>query len=254
VRKAEYPAVSCREPVSGDSGITYLCEIVVQHPGPCASFSVRRTVTARNAWEGTHPGWEKQVGSQDLLVDVPHFSGERARVGVPQEKEPEMPKFRRFRTSIDPMRYEDGDRYLIVEVEGTDRHPLNWTDGLTTREGAWRRARAQHCPVTLVPLEGEAQDLGVVFDPREFERAAYQGYVSHGISMTDGHYAPDTFEIWVANFRRGISKDKDEIIGFWERDGEVAMIHDRAWSGNDAYDEVKGALGVYAKAMKERGL
>jgi hypothetical protein len=39
-------------------------------------------------------------------------------------------------------------------------------------------------------------------DTDSFEREAYQGYVSHGIGGTDGHYAPKAFETWVHTFRK----------------------------------------------------
>lgn len=35
-----------------------------------------------------------------------------------------------------------------------------------------------------------------------FERIAYRGYISYGISMTDGHYAPECFENWLFGFRK----------------------------------------------------
>jgi hypothetical protein len=35
-----------------------------------------------------------------------------------------------------------------------------------------------------------------------FEQEAYRGYVSHGLSMTDGHFAPVDFETWVHSFRK----------------------------------------------------
>lgn len=39
-------------------------------------------------------------------------------------------------------------------------------------------------------------------DYRAFERAAYSGHISYGISMTDGYYAPEDFDAWVIGFRK----------------------------------------------------
>jgi hypothetical protein len=39
-------------------------------------------------------------------------------------------------------------------------------------------------------------------DVEAFERAAYQGYINYGLSMTDGYYVPQEFEAWVTGFRK----------------------------------------------------
>lgn len=260
MKRAEYPATSCREPLSSGAGLVYLCEIVIEHPGPCASFSIPRTVTARNAWEMTHSGWESDVGTKDLIVTSPNFPGERATVKAPQEKESTMetkaaPRYRRFRTSSEIVVETGEERYLLVEVEGTDKAPLNWTDGLVTEKGAWDRARSQALPVVAIPLHGDVKHLGLVFHPRAFEKAAYRGYVSYGISMTDGTYHPEAFETWVKNFRREVSEGADDIIGLLDGPSpEMMLLHDKVWGRNDASNDVKCALGAYAKAIKERGL
>jgi hypothetical protein len=57
LKKAAYPERSCRIPVPGD-WIDHPCEVREHHPGPCASLSVPRSVTARDIWEAANPGWE----------------------------------------------------------------------------------------------------------------------------------------------------------------------------------------------------
>jgi hypothetical protein len=74
--------------------------------------------------------------------------------------------------------------------------------GHHTRDAAWTAAKRQALPVVAVLADGSARDLGVVFDPDAFEQAAYQGYVSYGFSMTDGYYAPSTFDSFVYGLRR----------------------------------------------------
>lgn len=256
MKRAEYPATSCREPLGSGAGLVYLCEIVIEHPGPCASFSIPHTVTARDAWEMAHPNWESGVGTKDIIVTSPNFSGEAAKLRAPQEKEPEMTKtYRRFRTSVDPMLHQEGERYLLVEVEGTDRDPLNWTDGLATTQAAWDRARAQAHPVVMIPLAGEPRNLGVVFNPKIFEEKAYQGYVGHGLSMTDGHFGPGSRETWLANFRREVSARCDDLLRICESGHrDLLLMADEVWRDNDASDDVKCALGAYAQAIKEKGI
>lgn len=113
--------------------------------------------------------------------------------------------YRRFVTKT------TGEHFVITEIAGTERHPMNWggscekIDGqyvsLSSHEGAWQAACSQHLPVHFVGLDGAVRDLGVCFSPEQFERRAYSGYVGYGLSMTDGYYAPVTFEHWVADFR-----------------------------------------------------
>lgn len=50
MKPAEYPERTCREPVSGEY-LVYSCELAELHPGPCASYSAKASVTAREAWE-----------------------------------------------------------------------------------------------------------------------------------------------------------------------------------------------------------
>lgn len=44
-------------------------------------------------------------------------------------------------------------------------------------------------------------DEGRVMDRAEFEREAYKGYIAYGLSMTDGHFAPEPLAAWVEIFR-----------------------------------------------------
>lgn len=258
MKRAEYPATTCREPLSSSAGLTYLCELVVEHPGPCASFSIARTVTARNAWEMANPGWESGVGTRDLIVLSPNFPGESATLEAPQEKERTMaPKYRRFRTSIDPVLRQDKERYLIVEVEGTDESPSGWTDGLVTERDAWDRARAQANPVVVIPLEGEPKEFGVIFHPAIFEKLAYRGYVNYNyaVSMEDDQSPGLDEKTWISAFRSQVSKAQDDLIAVTEGPSpEFMLMHDEIWRDIDVSNDVKCALGAYAKAIKERGL
>jgi hypothetical protein len=61
---AEYPQRKCRMPVAGDWQ-DYPCEVREYHPGPCATSSVARSVTAREAFEEANPEWEKQMKYDD---------------------------------------------------------------------------------------------------------------------------------------------------------------------------------------------
>lgn len=96
----------------------------------------------------------------------------------------------------------DGDWFRIFEVEPTDKHPMNWIDGMLCRESVWSLARCQIRPVRVFLLDGTMKELGIVFDSSEFEKVCYSGYVSYGLSMTDGHYGPLTFTHWVEGFRK----------------------------------------------------
>lgn len=75
MRRAEYPQRMCKEPVWSIQA--YPCEIVDQHPGPCASFSVAISVTLRDQWEAANQDWERQVGSMDIIVQAPTPETER---------------------------------------------------------------------------------------------------------------------------------------------------------------------------------
>ena len=50
MKLAEYPERTCREPVAGEY-LMYNCELAELHPGPCASYSSKASVVAREAWE-----------------------------------------------------------------------------------------------------------------------------------------------------------------------------------------------------------
>jgi hypothetical protein len=100
--------------------------------------------------------------------------------------------------------------FVITEVAG-DPSPMSAT-GPVTKRTAWLRARAQHLPVEVCYLNGECKLLGRVFDPRVYEQAAYLGYVSAGIAMSDGYYAPVKFESWVRDFRRSPSLPEPEQV------------------------------------------
>lgn len=101
---------------------------------------------------------------------------------------------------------------VITEIEGTTRHPMNWSDGSLSREGAWKRAQSQIHHTIVLTADGNQVDLGCVFVPEAFERAVYSGYISYGLSMTDGHYAPIDFESWVKFFRRDVLAIADRLL------------------------------------------
>ena len=82
----------------------------------------------------------------------------------------------------------------------TETREQSWTS--VTRQQAWDRARAQAAPVVFVGINGRRQNLGQAFDAEVFERAMFAGHVSYELSMTDGHYAPEPAEVWIAEFRK----------------------------------------------------
>lgn len=73
MKKADYPQRMCKEAVW--SLQAYPCELVDQHPGPCASLSVAVSVEARERWEAANPGWEDKIGSMDIIVEAPTPDG-----------------------------------------------------------------------------------------------------------------------------------------------------------------------------------
>jgi hypothetical protein len=104
----------------------------------------------------------------------------------------------------------------IIEHQPSEVHPMNWgfaraMDGrhypAHSREAAWASARSQDKPVVVECLGEEPMNLGVVFDVEAFERAAYGGYVSYGHSMSDGYYAPLSFESWAASARKDMARE-----------------------------------------------
>lgn len=68
MEQVEYPQRKCREAIYNDVGLAYPCELVLLHPGPCATFSSHPTVTRRDAWEKAHPDWRKDIGQMDDIV------------------------------------------------------------------------------------------------------------------------------------------------------------------------------------------
>lgn len=65
---AEYPLKKCREGLYNAHGMAYTCELVVLHPGPCASFSVKDSVERRDKWEASNPDWKQNIGQLDDVV------------------------------------------------------------------------------------------------------------------------------------------------------------------------------------------
>lgn len=148
---------------------------------------------------------------------------------------------------------QDGTRFEITKVGTTTKAPINWTGlgGETTREGAWKRAQSQHRPVVFCDATAEADtndlmELGVVFDPRAFEQAVYQGYVAYGHSMSDGYYAPIQFESWVKTFRSFVRRNTTSL----KEAGPICdKTIERAFHNNDAPKHIRPALVIYAARL-----
>lgn len=156
--------------------------------------------------------------------------------------------YRRFTTKVvESPDSPTGKLFLITEVESTTKHPLNWIGVEVSAEGAHHQAKRQDNPVRVLHLSGRVQDLGIVFDPRDFEQAAHSDYVCYGISMTDGYYAPIKFEDWVKPFRREVRKLAEQIARTGERTLEDLIAE--VFYANDAASEVKQALFSYACAV-----
>jgi hypothetical protein len=125
------------------------------------------------------------------------------------------------------------DVTTITEIASRNDHPINWT-GEYTRENAWTVAGIYGLSTVFVGRDGSTKDLGVVFSPKAFERAAYGGYVSYGLSMTDGHYAPIDFDAWVKSFRK--------------------FPESHLASQNDMSKAAKAALLKYIAALTQAGI
>lgn len=137
-----------------------------------------------------------------------------------------------FTTNVVP----SGEYFEIVERPHREL-PADETAGYVAdnKRTVWQRARSQSLPVRVAMLNGDIHRFDTVFDPPTFERAAYSGYVSHGISMTDGVYYPIKFEQWVELFR------KDALAG-----------HDVFARDNDAPAYVKNSLSTYVEMLRQR--
>lgn len=143
------------------------------------------------------------------------------------------------------------DRFFtITEVGTTTRHPMNWC-GESTREGSWAQATAQAVKDIAVFLANGTEKVfegRFAFDPKEFESAAYEGYVSHGLSMTDGHYAPIARDVWIRAFRKEVLGAADHIAEYGDAPHDLCYA-DRVWYGNDAPELVKMSLCDYAARL-----
>lgn len=64
-----FPARSCREHIYGPNDQADVCDVVVGHPGPCASFTFPQTITNRDRWEEAHPDWRKEIGNSDAFIN-----------------------------------------------------------------------------------------------------------------------------------------------------------------------------------------
>lgn len=129
-----------------------------------------------------------------------------------------------FSFSVEDNEFVIRERTSAFEFGGKDKRGYSAYDKKT----AWSAARSQTLPVRVIKLDGSEQMIGIAFDPRSFERIAYSGYVSHGVSTTDGYYAPLKFEQWVKSFRDNPSQE---------------MI------SNDAPQYVKDSLPAYVEAL-----
>lgn len=140
-------------------------------------------------------------------------------------------------------------QFIIRESGETTRHPINWT-GEVTREGAWAAATSQAVLEIAVLATGQPTKTyaaSEVFNPVNFEDAAYSGYVGYGLSMTDGHYAPIGREIWIRAFRKEVLAAADQILTDAAHGVELAVS--KVWYSNDASRAVKSSLAVYAARL-----
>lgn len=64
---ATYPEKTCREPVHGEHN-NYWCELPLNHPGPCASYSVPFSVKTRDRYEEENPDWRDKMKSGDIIL------------------------------------------------------------------------------------------------------------------------------------------------------------------------------------------
>lgn len=98
----------------------------------------------------------------------------------------------------------DSNEFRVRVAGHHTSHPLNWSlfyEGYSL-EGIKAQAAIQPRPVIFIDEDGDRHDHGVQFSAEAFERAAYGGHVSYNLSMTDGYYAPEPFEVWVKGFRQ----------------------------------------------------
>lgn len=102
------------------------------------------------------------------------------------------------------------------------------------KRAVWQAARSQSLGIMFVPINGETIYYGVHFDAPTFERAVYRGYISYGLSMTDGVYHPIKFEQWVIHFRQHALADRE------------------VFNENDVAQYVKDSLPHYVKLLAER--
>lgn len=126
----------------------------------------------------------------------------------------------------------EAGQFTITEVTG-QRDRCGLPAG-HSKELAWQQAQEQPLPVRVLHLDGTNQNLGNCWTPQAFERAIYGGYISYGLSMTDGHYAPEKFDAWVKTLRQ-----------FPEHVVKV---------DNDAPANVKAGLTRYLAALEAVGL
>lgn len=155
---------------------------------------------------------------------------------------PTAASYRRFTTKLRTVGSEP--MFVITEIEPTTRHPLNWTDGSKTREGAWESAQTQIHHALATTADGKETDLGYVFSPEVFERAVYGGYIGYGLSMTDGYYAPIDFEAWVRGFRKTVFANAERLMA---ADYDLSQAHrDKIFSHNDTPAWVCEGLQTYA--------
>lgn len=195
-------------------------------------LAVRTRVTFQYAVEGYEPRETQGIvleGSTPSVAKVEVLGLAKSRtVGMPWSYLTKV-EYRCFR--VVDLEYV----IEITEVEPKNSHPMNWmVIGEMSREGAWAYAGARGKQVVFVSREGERKELGQHFSPKDFERAAYSGYVGYGQSMTDGFYAPEKFESWVKSFRKHPA--------------------DHLNSQNDVSEDVKAALPLYLEALAAKGL
>lgn len=119
----------------------------------------------------------------------------------------------------------DSNEFRVEIVGRHELHPMNWSvfyEGYSL-DGIKAQAAIQPRPVVFLDENNNRHEHGVQFSPEAFERAAYGGHISYNLSMTDGYYAPEPFEVWVKDFRKDPAGLLAKYNDFTPADGALDM-------------------------------
>lgn len=67
MKPVEYPDRRCREPFF-EGHMSYSCDLIDFHYGPCASFSNSNSVKAREKWEDKNPDKVDKKSGGDIIL------------------------------------------------------------------------------------------------------------------------------------------------------------------------------------------